>query len=323
MSKMKAIEIVDGKAVLIDREIPTVGPNEILIKVLSTAINRADLMQKKGLYPPPPGASEILGLECSGIVEAIGGEVTSRKIGDEVCALLAGGGYAEYVACPEFQAIPKPNTLNWQEASSLPEVYATCWLNLFMEGKLASNDNILFHAGASGIGTAGIQLCKAFNCKSFVTAGSEEKVEFCKNLGASEGAIRGNEMFNQVQEWLPDGFDIILDPVGANYLENNLKVLGLEGRLIIIGLMGGMESTINLGHLMMKRQKIIGSTIRARTEDLKKIVMQDLYKKVWPFIESKQIKPIIHEVLNISETEKAHQIMEDNRNIGKIILSLD
>tara|TARA_B100000427_G_C15464874_1_gene575797 strand:- start:295 stop:1257 length:963 start_codon:yes stop_codon:yes gene_type:complete len=320
---MKAIEIVDGKSVLKNMGMPTVRPNEILIKVLSTAVNRADLMQKKDLYPPPPGASEILGLECSGIVEAIGKEVTSRKIGDEVCALLAGGGYAEYVACPEFQAIPKPKNLNWQEASSLPEVYATCWLNLFMEGKLSGNNKVLFHAGASGIGTAGIQLCKAFNCESFVTAGSKEKVEFCKNLGASEGAVRDDEMFNQVQKWASNGFDIILDPVGANYFENNLKVLGLEGRLIIIGLMGGMEANINLGHLMMKRQRIIGSTIRARTEELKKRVMQDLYEKVWPFIEAKQIKPIIYEVLNISETEKAHQIMEDNENIGKLILSLD
>jgi len=320
---MKAIEIVDGKSVLKNMGMPTVRPNEILIKVLSTAVNRADLMQKKDLYPPPPGASEILGLECSGIVEAIGKEVTSRKIGDEVCALLAGGGYAEYVACPEFQAIPKPKNLNWQEASSLPEVYATCWLNLFMEGKLSGNNKVLFHAGASGIGTAGIQLCKAFNCESFVTAGSKEKVEFCKNLGASEGAVRDDEMFNQVQKWASNGFDIILDPVGANYFENNLKVLGLEGRLIIIGLMGGMEANINLGHLMMKRQRIIGSTIRARTEELKKRVMQDLHEKVWPFIEAKQIKPIIYEVLNISETEKAHQIMEDNENIGKLILSLD
>ena len=323
MSIMKAIEIIEGKAVLNDSEIPIVGPNEVLIKVLSTAVNRADLMQKKGLYPPPPGASEILGLECSGIIEAIGDEVTSRKVGDEVCALLAGGGYAEYVTCPEFQAIPKPTNLNWQEASSLPEVYATCWLNLFMEGKLTSNNKVLLHAGASGIGTAGIQLCKAFKCESFVSAGSKEKVEFCKNLGASKGVIRGNKMFDQLQEWVPDGFDIILDPVGANYFKNNLKVLGLEGKLIIIGLMGGMESSINLGHLMMKRQKIIGSTIRARTKDLKKMVMQDLHEKVWPFIESNKIKPIIHEVLNISEAEKAHQVMEDNMNIGKLILSLD
>lgn len=319
---MKSIDVIEGELALCEAEIPSVGPNDILIKVKSTAVNRADLMQKKGLYPPPPGASEILGLECSGIVDLVGEKVTSRKVGDEVCALLAGGGYAEYVACPEFQAIPKPTNLNWEEASSLPEVYATCWLNLFMEGKLSNNNKVLFHAGASGIGTAGIQLCNAFKCESFVTVGTKEKIQFCKNLGASEGAVRGEKMFDEVRDWVSDGFDLILDPVGANYFEENLKVLGLEGRLIIIGLMGGLESKINLGHLMMKRQRIIGSTIRARSEELKKIVMRDLHEKVWPFIESNEIQPIIHEVFSMSEVERAHQVMEDNENIGKIVLTL-
>ncbi len=177
---MKAIKVVDGKAVLQEEEIPTIGPHDILIKIKATAANRADLMQKKGLYPPPPGASEILGLECSGIVDAVGEKVTSRKVGDEVCALLAGGGYAEYVACPEFQAIPKPTNLNWDEAASLPEVYATCWLNLFIEGNLNTGNKVLFHAGASGIGTAGIQLCKAFDCESFITAGLKKKYCFAR-----------------------------------------------------------------------------------------------------------------------------------------------
>ena len=320
---MKAIEVVEGKAILNETEKPSIGLNEILIKIKSTAVNRADLMQKKGLYPPPPGASEILGLECSGIVYEIGKNVTSRKVGEEVCALLAGGGYAEYVACPEFQAVPKPANLNWAEASSIPEVYATCWLNLFIEGNLTNNNKVLFHAGASGIGTAGIQLCRVFNAESFITAGSEEKVKFCKDLGASAGAVRGDGMFDEVKSWAFNGFDLILDPVGANYLENNLKVLGLEGKLIIIGLMGGTESNINLAHLMMKRQKVIGSTIRARSEELKKIVMQDLCKKVWPFFESGAIKPIIHKTMGLEDTEKAHQIMEENKNIGKLVLTLD
>ena len=320
---MKAIEVVEGKAILNETEKPSIGLNEILIKIKSTAVNRADLMQKKGLYPPPPGASEILGLECSGIVYEIGKNVTSRKVGEEVCALLAGGGYAEYVACPEFQAVPKPANLNWAEASSIPEVYATCWLNLFIEGNLTNNNKVLFHAGASGIGTAGIQLCRVFNAESFITAGSEEKVKFCKDLGASAGAVRGDGMFDEVKSWTLNGFDLILDPVGANYLENNLKVLGLEGKLIIIGLMGGIESSINLAHLMMKRQKVIGSTIRARSEELKKIVMQDLCKKVWPFFESGAIKPIIHKTMGLEDTEKAHQIMEENKNIGKLVLTLD
>ncbi|HJL95365.1 MAG: NAD(P)H-quinone oxidoreductase [Gammaproteobacteria bacterium] len=320
---MKAIQIIENQASLAEAEMPKLRPNDILIKIKSTAVNRADLAQKNGLYPPPPGASEILGLECSGIVKSIGENVTSRKVGDEVCALLAGGGYAEYVACPEFQAIPKPKNLNWEEASALPEVYATCWLNLFLEGGLQSNNKILFHAGASGIGTAGIQLCKAFDCESFVSAGTQEKVDFCIALGASGGTVRGDNMFEEINNWSPNGVDIILDPVGANYFEDNLKCLALEGKLIIIGLMGGIESNINLGHLMMKRQKIIGSTIRARSEEHKKIIMQDLHKKVWPLFESGNLKPIIHKILPIDDAEKAHKIMEDNLNIGKLVLSFN
>ena len=320
---MKAIQIIENQASLAEAEMPKLRPNDILIKIKSTAVNRADLAQKNGLYPPPPGASEILGLECSGIVKSIGENVTSRKVGDEVCALLAGGGYAEYVACPEFQAIPKPKNLNWEEASALPEVYATCWLNLFLEGGLQSNNKILFHAGASGIGTAGIQLCKAFDCESFVSAGTQEKVDFCIALGASGGTVRGDNMFEEINNWSPNGVDIILDPVGANYFEDNLKCFALEGKLIIIGLMGGIESNINLGHLMMKRQKIIGSTIRARNEEHKKIIMQDLHKKVWPLFESGNLKPIIHKILPIDDAEKAHKIMEDNLNIGKLVLSFN
>ena len=320
---MKAILVKNKKLGIEDTEIPPVKDDEVLIKVKAAGLNRADIAQKNGLYPPPPGASEILGLECSGIIEDIGKNVTSRKIGDEVIALLAGGGYAEYVTCPEYHAIPKPTKLNWIEGSSIPEVYATCWLNLFMEASMKKGDKIVFHAGASGIGTAGIQITKAFGCESFVSAGSQEKIDFCLNLGASAGEVRSNDIFQGIKDWSPEGVDIILDPVGAEYLERNLSVLSLEGRLVIIGLMGGAQTNINLGHLMIKRQKVIGSTIRARNLETKNKVMEELSNKVLPLFESGQLRPIVYKALPFADCEKAHAIMEANENIGKIILYLD
>ena len=246
-----------------------------------------------------------------------------KKPGDEVIALLAGGGYAEYVACPEFHAIKKPISIDWFDAASIPEVYATCWLNLFIEASMQAGDKVVFHAGASGIGTAGVQLAKAFGCESFVSAGSKEKIEFCLNLGASSGEIRSEDIFTKIQAWAPQGVDIILDPVGANYFEKNLSVLGMEGRLVIIGLMGGVQSNINLGHLMIKRQRVIGSTIRARSKEIKNEVMKALEDKVLPLFDSGVLKPIVHQVLPLSDCTKAHEIMESNENIGKIILNLN
>ena len=320
---MKIISINNKKLELKEAAIPTPKDDEILIKIKAAGVNRADIAQKNGLYPPPPGASEILGLECSGIIESIGKKVTSKNPGDEVIALLSGGGYAEYVTCPEHHAIHKPLNLTWIEGAAIPEVYATCWLNLFTEGNMKEGDKVVFHAGASGIGTAGIQLAKVFGCTSFVSAGTKEKIDFCINLGASEGEIRSEDIFAKIKNWAPEGVDIILDPVGAAYLENNLSVLGLEGRLIIIGLMGGVQTNINLGHLMMKRQKIIGSTIRARSKETKNTIMQELSDKVLPLFNSDKLKPIVHQALPFSECESAHEIMEANENIGKIILNLN
>ena len=320
---MKAIEIIEKKLEIKDIELPVLKDNEVLIKVKAAGLNRADIAQKNGLYPPPTGESEILGLECSGIIESIGKNVSSKKPGDEVIALLAGGGYAEYVTCPEHQAILKPPKLSWAEGASIPEVYATCWLNLFIEAHMKEGDKIVFHAGASGIGTAGIQLAQAFGCDSFVSAGTQEKIDFCLNLGASAGEIRSKDIFSKIKEWSPNGVDIILDPVGAEYFEKNLSVLGLEGKLIIIGLMGGAKANINLGHLMVKRHKVIGSTIRARNLETKTRVMDDLSSKVMPLFDSGTLKPIIYQVLSFEDCEKAHSIMESDENIGKIIHNLD
>ena len=320
---MKIVKVVDKKLIITKANKPVPRDNEILIKIKAAGLNRADIAQKNGLYPPPPGASEVLGLECSGVVESVGKEVKSKKPGDEVMALLGGGGYAEYVTCHEFHAINKPKNLNWIEAASIPEVYATCWLNLFLEASMQQGDKVVFHAGASGIGTAGIQLANVFDCESFVTAGTEEKIKFCLNLGASDGEIRSNDIFSKIKEWAPGGVNIILDPVGGEYFERNLDVLSVEGKLIIIGLMGGAKANLNLGLLMVKRQKIIGSTIRARSNETKNIVMQELSEKVIPLFESGTLKPIIHETFYFSECNQAQEMMEANENIGKIILALD
>ena len=320
---MKAVKVVDKKLIITKANKPVPRDNEILIKIKAAGLNRADIAQKNGLYPPPPGASEVLGLECSGVVESVGKEVKSKKPGDEVMALLGGGGYAEYVTCHEFHAINKPKNLNWIEAASIPEVYATCWLNLFLEASMQQGDKVVFHAGASGIGTAGIQLANVFDCESFVTAGTEEKIKFCLNLGASDGEIRSNNIFSKIKEWAPGGVNIILDPVGGEYFERNLDVLSVEGKLIIIGLMGGAKANLNLGLLMVKRQKIIGSTIRARSNETKNVVMQELSEKVIPLFESGTLKPIIHETFYFSECNQAQEMMEANENIGKIILALD
>ncbi len=319
---MKAILINNGKMTWAEAPKPNFKNSEVLIKVKATAINRADLAQKAGLYPPPPGASEILGLECSGIIEKVGKNVKNRRVGEQVTALLAGGGYAEYVSCPEEQVLPIPKNLTLIESAAIPEVFATCWLNLFMEGNLKKNQKVLFHAGASGIGTAGIQLCKEFGCHSYITAGSKEKIDFCIKLGSENGIVRSENSYDSFENYCPDGFDIILDPVGGNYFEENINNLAVDGRLIIIGILGGVEGKLNIAHLLMKRQKIIGSTIRSRSTKIKGDVMKELFKKVWPLFERNKIKPIIYKSINITDVEKAHKIMSVNDNIGKIILEV-
>tara|TARA_B110000003_G_scaffold253364_1_gene268589 strand:- start:1081 stop:2055 length:975 start_codon:yes stop_codon:yes gene_type:complete len=324
MEKMKAIIVSENKELIwADSEKPEILDNEVLIKIKATAVNRADVVQKNGFYPPPLGASEILGLECSGIIEAIGKNVKKRKAGEQVCALLAGGGYAQYASCPEEQAIPTPEGISLTNSASLPEVFATCWLNLFHEANMQENDIVLLHAGASGIGTAAIQLCNLFNCKSFVTASTHEKISYCIKLGAENGSLRSNKPFDDVKNWAPDGVDIILDPVGGSYFQDNLNVLSIEGRLLLIGLMGGTKSEINLGQVLMKRQKIIGSTIRARSSIVKGKVMNDLLEKVWPHFKSKKIKPIIYKTMSIENANQAHEIMEKDENIGKLVLEIN
>lgn len=321
---MKAINVEDGELVWTETPAPPLGPGEVRIANRATAVNRADLAQRAGAYPPPPGASPILGLECAGVISELGADVDSLSVGDEVCALLAGGGYAQDVVVPAGQVLPIPAGLSFIEAAALPEVFATAYLNLFMEAAAKPGESILLHAGASGVGTAGIQLAKSFGNPVYVTVGSDEKIERCVDLGAQGGSNRHNESFaDKVGEWTDgEGFDVILDPVGAAYLVDNIRSLRLDGRLVIIGLMGGAESDLALAPMMMKRLRVIGSTLRARPIAAKTEILTELHQRVWPLIEAGTIKPIIDEVVPIVEAGRAHEHLSANNTFGKVVLEL-
>jgi len=322
---MKAVVIDDEQKLhWQDVDAPTPGADEVLIKIHATAINRADLMQRKGFYPPPPGASTIMGLECAGEVAAVGENTSKFKVGDRVCALLAGGGYAEIVAVHEGSVLPIPGGDTFIHGTCLPEVFATAWLNLFIEAKLQPGEKVILHAGASGVGTAAIQLCKSFGSPCFVTAGTAAKIATCIELGANAGSNRHEgSFFEKADDFSAGaGIDVILDPVGGSYLEDNLKLLGLNGRLVLIGLMGGNAAQINLAMLLMKRLRVIGSTLRTRPVEEKAVVMAQLLEKVWPKIVSGEIKPIVDTVFPIEEVEKAHALVESDETIGKVVMSV-
>ncbi|MCH7742118.1 MAG: NAD(P)H-quinone oxidoreductase [Proteobacteria bacterium] len=322
---MKAVVIDDEKNLhWEDFETPEPGADEVLIKVHATAINRADLIQRQGFYPPPPGASPIMGLECSGEIAAVGKNATRFKVGDRVCALLSGGGYAEFAAVHEGSVLPIPGEESFIHGACLPEVFATAWLNLFMEARLQPGEKVILHAGASGVGTAAIQLCRSFGSPCFVTVGDDAKIDACVELGAESGFNRHQGSFLAKAKEFADegGIDVILDPVGGAYLADNLSLLGLNGRLVLIGLMGGNKAEIDLAALMMKRLRVIGSTLRARPVAEKEEVMSQLYKQVWPKIESGEIKPIVDTVFPIEQVEDAHKLVSSDATIGKVVLSV-
>ena len=321
---MKAIAVnADYSLSAEEQKTPVPGPNEILIKVQCAGVNRADLMQRRGLYPPPPGASKILGLECSGIVESVGRNCERFRGGDSVCALLSGGGYAEYVAVDEGSVLPMPAGFSFEQAASIPEVFATAWLNLFDKGELKKNSNVLVHAGASGVGTAATQLCRVYESRPWVTVGSQFKLKKCMELGAVDGAVRtAADFWDRVGSFpIRSGYDVILDSVGGAYLEANLSLLNPEGRLIIIGLMSGSKANVNLSEVLMKRIKIIGSTLRNRSLLEKASLMKTLEKEVWPKFVSGDVLPVVEAIYPFSEAERAHELMASNKTTGKIILS--
>ena len=322
---MKAVLINDEDQLVWDEvERPEVGDGEVCIKVHATAINRADLMQRRGLYPPPTGASEIMGLECAGEVVALGRGATRYQAGDRVCALLAGGGYAQYAVVNEGSVLPVPRGLSLVHATALPEVFATAWLNIFMEGGLQPGDKAIIHAGASGVGTAAIQLCKAFSSPTFVTCGAERKLDACLELGATAGSNRHEGAFlEQASAFAePGGVAVILDPVGSTYLADNLQLLALGGTLVLIGLMGGAKAEINLAQLMMKRARIIGSTLRARPVEEKARVMAALEAQVWPLIEKGEIVAIVDRVFAIEEVAAAQELVASDTTIGKVVMTI-
>jgi putative PIG3 family NAD(P)H quinone oxidoreductase len=300
---------------------PGPAAGEVRLQVAWAGVNRADLMQRAGHYPPPPGVSEILGLEVSGTVTEVGPGVDSLSRGDKVCALLAGGGYAEEVVVDARQVLPLPEGIGLREAAALPEVFATAWLNLFMEGQLAPGERVLLHAGASGVGTAATQLCRALGHPCFVTVGSEAKLAACRELGAEHGFNRHQGSFvAAVKAW--GGADLILDPVGGTYLADNQRVLNADGRLVLIGLMGGRRAELDLGRMLMKRQRLIGSTLRAKPAAAKGAILDALLAHVWPRLASGEIRPLIDRTWPIGEAEAAHAYMSKDANIGKVLLSV-
>lgn len=300
---------------------PVPGPGEVAILVHAAGVNRADLLQRRGLYPVPDGASPILGLECSGVIAALGPGVSGWSVGERVCALLTGGGYAERAVCPAAQLLPVPERLDLVSAAALPEALATAWMALKLVGELQPGERVLLHAGASGIGTAMIQACRAWGNPCFVTCGSDEKVARCVALGAEGGALRqGWEA--AVKTWAPDGVHVIVDPVGAGYVERDQTVLAPGGRIVLLGLLGGAQAQVDLARLLLGHQRLAGTTLRSRPPEDKARIVQGVARDLWPHVASGAIAPIVDRALPIAEAEAAHAAMAANETVGKLVLTL-
>lgn len=325
---MKAIQVdttrEDRPLIWQETADPAFGPDEVLVAIHATALNRADLMQRAGNYPPPPGASEIIGLEMAGIIEAVGANVHGWQVGDRVCALLPGGGYAEKVAVPQAMLMPIPTGWDFTTAAGLPEVYLTAFVNLYMEAALQPRETVLVHGGASGVGTAAIQLLKATGNPVLITAGSADKCVTCTQLGADLAInYREEEFVERVHAFTNgQGVDVIMDMVGADYLAKNLGLLKLKGRLVFISTLSGTKTEIDLRHLMGKRLRLIGSVLRSRTLAEKVTIKANFMARFWPLVEAGAIKPVIDAIYPIQQVNEAQAQMAANRNIGKIILQV-
>jgi putative PIG3 family NAD(P)H quinone oxidoreductase len=300
---------------------PTPGPGEVLVAVAATAVNRADTLQRQGFYPPPPGASDVIGLECSGTISALGDDVEGWAVGDQVCALLAGGGYASYVVVPAGQLMPVPTGVSLVEAAALPEVACTVWSNVFMVAGLQPGERFLVHGGSGGIGTMAIQLATALAAKVFATAGSAEKLAACAELGADVTINYRDEDFVDVLK-ADGGADVILDNMGAKYLGRNVDALATEGRLVIIGMQGGSKGELDINALLRKRGAVIATSLRSRPADDKAAICASVVENVWPLVADGTVRPIVHTTMPLEDVAAAHALMESSDHIGKIVLTL-
>lgn len=316
-----------GPEVLVTREgeQPEPQDGEVLIKVAAAGVNRPDVLQRKGLYPPPPNATPILGLEVAGEIAALDNQASRFRIGDKVCALTNGGGYAEYVSVPETQCLPVPEGLSMVEASALPETFFTVWSNVFDRADLQAGESFLVHGGSSGIGTTAIQLARAFGARVFTTAGNDEKCRACENLGAEIAINYKQKDFVEVLKAATNdgGVDVILDMVGGDYIPRNIQLAAPDGRIVSIAFLGGSIAEVNFVPVMLKRLTLTGSTLRPRSVAFKARIASSLREKVWPLVESGNIKPQIFRVFPLEDAKSAHALMESSTHIGKIILSMD
>ncbi|HTV03069.1 MAG TPA: NAD(P)H-quinone oxidoreductase [Luteitalea sp.] len=325
---MTAVEIsaFGGPEVLrpTTRPVPTPGPGEVLIEVRAAGINRPDLLQRAGKYPPPPGAPDLPGLEVAGTVVACGADVRRWRVGDEVCALLAGGGYASYAVAPEVQCLPRPASFSWLEAASLPETFVTVWGNVFERGRLQPGETFLVHGGSSGIGTTAIQLAHRHGATVFATAGSEEKCAACVRLGATRAVNYRSENFVDVLNAETDGrgVDVILDMVGGDYVARNVALLADDGRLVQIAVLQGSKGTVDVSRVMRSRLTLTGSTLRPRPAAEKARMVAAMEARVWPWLTAGDVRPVIHGTWPLAEAAAAHAALEQGDHIGKLVLTL-
>lgn len=329
---MLAIEIAHpgGPEVLrpADRPVPQPGPGEVLIEVRAAGVNRPDILQRLGKYPPPPGSSDLPGLEVAGVVAALGppadDETARWSVGDTVCALLTGGGYAQYCTAPAVQCLPVPGGLDLTAAAAIPETYFTVWINLFHRGRLKKGESVLVHGGASGIGTTAIQLARACGATVYATAGSREKCTACERLGAAQAINhRTMDFVLAVQELTGgNGVNVILDIVGGDYLRRNIETLAIDGRLVQIGLLGGATSEINLAVLMQRRLTLTGSTLRIRSAAEKGAIARELEQHVWPLLAARHVAPVVHATFPLERAADAHRLLESGQVVGKVVLTV-
>jgi putative PIG3 family NAD(P)H quinone oxidoreductase len=305
-----------------ERPMPGEGPSDVLVRVEAAGVNRPDIMQRLGRYAPPPGASDVPGLEVAGTIERVGPEVKRWRPGDRVCALVAGGGYAEFCAVPEPQCLPIPTRLDRVHAAAIPETFFTVWTNLFQRAALSQGESVLIHGGTSGIGTTAIQLASAFGAVAFATAGSDDKCAACERLGARAINYRTTDFVQAIRELTENqGVNVILDIIGGEYFGRNMECLAKDGRLVQIGLQGGMKAEINLSVLMQRRATLTGSTLRPRTVQEKGAIARDLEVHVWPLLAAGTVKPLVHSVFPLERAADAHRALESGNVIGKVVLT--